>query len=113
MHLTQTESGLLVATDRQPQPEPSPPGEPKIRDGFPVKAGWCCNKCGERYRQSRDEQFRMRALEDLYTAVDPGGGGIVTASDVDAAQKERLTLLLNELAVALVGGVPEGCEEYT
>jgi len=53
----------------------------------------------------------MKALEDLYTAVNPGGGSLI----LDAARrdKDKYERLLNELAVALVGGIPEGCEEYT
>jgi len=104
---TRTESGLIIPV---PKPEPEP-AEPDTRDGFPVKKGWSFSKCGQRYRQSRDEQFRMNALADLYTAIDPGGCGIRLPQDV--ADREKCERLLNELAVALVGGIPEGWEEYT
>ncbi len=81
------------------------------RDGFPVKAGWTFTKCDERYRKSDDEGFRKKALEALYIAVDPGGGQIPTGTDEE--DRTRRMKLVNELAVELVGGIPEGCEEFT
>jgi hypothetical protein len=105
---TRTESGLLVPVAK---PEPPKETEPEVRDGFPVKAGWSFSKCGPRYNQSREDTFRMKALEDLYTAVDPGGGRIEHPRDV--SDRKKCERLLNELAVALVGGIPAGCEEYT
>jgi len=79
---------------------------------FPVKAGWKFSKCDAAYLEAcRLEEFRMGALEALYTAVDPGGGGIKLPGHVE--NKERAKRLLDELAVMLVGGVPEEREENT
>ena len=80
-------------------------------DGFPIKADWIVSKCGQRYRQSEDKTFRMNALADLYTAVDPGGGLINSGKQAEV--QERCERLINELAVELVGGIPEGVEQYT
>jgi hypothetical protein len=104
---TRTESGLIV-----PVAKPEPKQDPEeARHGFPVKAGWTFSKCGERYRKSTNEVFRMKALEDLYTAVDPGGGHITRGKQVEV--QERCERLLHELAVELIGGIPEDVEVYT
>ena len=100
----ETESGLIV-------PGSLTKTEPDARHGFPVKAGWTFSKCGKRYRKSEDETFRMKALEDLYTAVDPGGGRINRGKQ--AEDQKRCERLLNQLAVELVGGIPEDVEVYT
>ena len=102
MDVVKTESGLIV-----PVPKP----EPETRHEFPVLEGWIFSKCGERYRQSESVTFRMKALEDLYTAIDPGGGRIKRGKE--AEDQKRCERLLNKLAVELVGGIPEGCEVYT
>ncbi len=60
---------------------------------------------------SGDEEFRKLALEDLYIAIAPGGGGIHGVRDLE--EKKRLLNLVDQLAVALVGGVPESVEEFT
>ena len=104
----ETESGLLV-----PDPEPKSDAglDEETRDGFPVLKDWNYSKCGDRYSNARETDFRKRALEDLYTAVDPGGGRLLRERDKE--DEARLTRLLNELSVALVGGIPNGCEEFT
>ncbi len=92
-----------------PVAKPEPKRDP--RHEFPVKAGWTFSKCGQRYRQSTHEAFRRKALEDLYTAIDPGGGRINRGKE--AEDQERCERLLNQLAVELVGGIPEDVEVYT
>lgn len=101
---TKTDSGLIVPATK---PEP----KQDTRDGFPVKAGWHFSKCGRRYVRAQDQAFRMNALEDLYIAVHRDGRGIPIGTPT--ADPERCERLLNELAVELVGGVPDGWEEYT
>ena len=112
MDFTKTESGLIVpVADPVADPVPVTDTEPETRDGFPIKAGWIFSKCGDRYRQSADEAFRMKALEDLYTAIDPGGGVIKRGEEAEV--QNRCERLLHELAVELIGGIPEECEVYT
>ncbi len=108
---TQTDSGLIVPESKRKSPKPEAKPSVDERDGFPVKAGWVFTKCDERYRLSDDEGFRKKALEDLYIAVDPGGGWLPSGHDKE--DRARWMKLVNELAVELVGGIPEGCEEYT
>ena len=81
------------------------------RKGRLVKDGWRFTKCDERHGWSHDERFRLWVLESLYIIVDPGGGGIKLPGTVE--NKERFLRLVDELAVELVGGVPEDWEEFT
>ena len=102
-----TDGGLLV-----PDTKKKPPEEPiKKRNGFPILSGWSFTKCDSRRDYGTDDKFRRWVLENLYIIVEPGGGGIKLPGYVE--DKERLTSLVDELAVALVGGVPEDWEEYT
>ncbi len=82
-----------------------------LRDGYAVKEGWKFSMCDERYSKNRCDRFRMDALEALYIAVNPGGGRIRTKEEIESQQ--RCTRMLNELAVELVGGVPESWEQFT
>lgn len=98
--------GIVVPVEKPPAPvvteKPSEP--PKLK-------GWSYSKCGDRYYKSEDVAFRKRAIEDLYIAVDPGGSGIMRNDD--GGRRERLLKMIDALAIELVGGVPEGFEEYT
>lgn len=107
---TTTEGGIIIPVV-EPKPETQAKSAPAFRNGFPIKAGWLFSMCGDIYRQSSDTEFRMKALEALYTAVDPGGGGIQLPGYIES--KEHCLRLLNELAVELVGGIPQGWEQYT
>ena len=98
MQFEQTDGGLIV-------PKPQPEQESVDESEFPVKAGWHFSMCDERYHKSGDEDFRMQALEALYIAVDPGGGRVHDGI-------ERRLRMVHELAVELVGGVPESWKQY-
>jgi hypothetical protein len=104
MEFITTDGGIAI-----PRPEPEKQLQDELK--FPVRAGWNYSKCGDRYYKSDDAVFRMQALEALYIAVSPGGGRVVIGEDAD--RRKRLTTLIDQLAVELVGGVPEGFEEYT
>ena len=110
--MRQTASGLFVASERPPAPEAQPDAPETNTRGWPVLKDWSYSKCGERHHASGEVAFRRRALEDLYTAADPGGGGIFISKH-DEKTRARCVELLDELAVLLVGGVPHGCEAYT
>ena len=107
---TTTPSGIVIPVE-EPRPKPAPKPESEERDGFPVKPGWQFSMCDDRYCKSHDDDFRMKALEALYISVDPWGGGIKLPRHIEA--KERCERLINELAVELVGGIPEGWEQFT
>lgn len=106
MKWQQTTSGIVLPADKPaPLPAPEKPSNPqKLK-------GWSYSKCGDRYYKSEDMAFRKKALEDLYIAVDPGGSGIMRNDDEE--RRERLLKMIDALAIELVGGVPEGFEEYT
>lgn len=104
MEFVTTEGGIAI-----PRPEPEKKSQDKPQ--LPVRAGWNYSKCGDRYHKSDDAVFRMQALESLYIAVSPGGWRVVIGDE--AERRQRLTALIDTLAVELVGGVPEGFEEYT
>ncbi len=104
MEFTQSECGLMV-------PVTSNGTEDSSRDAIPVKAGWAFSMCGERWHSRNDEKLVLSALESLYIAIDPGGGRIPTQKSEETRQ--RRIRMLNELAVELVGGIPESYEQYT
>jgi hypothetical protein len=104
MEFTETSGGIVIP---RPEPETQVEDQPQL----PVRVGWNYSKCGERYYKSDNEAFRMEALEALYIAVSPGGGRILSGDSADRVK--RLTGLIDQLAVELVGGVPESAEEWT
>ena len=113
MKTKQTESGLWLA-ESDPAPESDQESGPQA--GWPVKQGWVCDKTGERYFKSDDVEFRKEALEMLYIAIDPGGGGVPLNEEVRKKTEDRRgrrKACIDELAFELVGGVPEMGEQYT
>lgn len=104
MEFKETDGGIVVPVT---QPEPVSNEKPDHQ----VLVGWTFSKCGARYQERDDIERRKQALEFLYTAVSPGGGRI--KSPKESELEDRLTGLLDELAIELVGGVPENFEEYT
>ncbi|MAT51419.1 MAG: hypothetical protein CMK32_09585 [Porticoccaceae bacterium] len=103
--LTAIESGLAESEWR-------PPGFPKhLEIQPPVKEGWVVNGCDDRRLLHDDEQFRKRALEALYIAIDPGGGRMM--SQLERNEMFRLIGLVDELSFSLVGGVPTAHERFT
>jgi hypothetical protein len=105
MNTETTAGGIFIATT---EPDESP--KPKA-DQHPVLKGWVFTKCGDRYTRSEDLAFRKEALERLYIAADPGGGRLLSREAKEA--KRKVIDLIDQLAVELVGGVPEGFEQYT
>lgn len=84
-----------------------------IKD-FPVLEGWVYSACGDRYYKRDDKDVLKEALEQLYIAISPGGGGICNFEDpVRGARRVRMLNSINQLATDLVGGIPAGREEYT
>ena len=105
MKTRKTNSGILLASEERSASE-----QPAVSD-YPIRQGWFCSKIGLRFHEASNEDFRRNALESLYIAADPGGGRVYTPEQ--QTQRDRTIDLINQLAVELVGGIPEGFDEYT
>ena len=78
----------------------------------PVIKDWTYSKCGNKHRLINNKAFVKDALESMYTIIDPGGMQIMSPIPQEE-KRQRFTEMLNLMAVELLGGVPDGFEEYT
>ena len=78
---------------------------------LPVKSGWCVDRTIEHEMSPQD------ALEVLYTSTLGRGTGGIELSHATTAlemnQRQYFRAMLDELAVKILGGVPEEFIEYT
>ena len=89
------ESGIFVPIQQEEE-------NPKRK--YPVKSGWFFSMM-EDYFDAETDEYRMKALEMLYTA------NVKQRRLFRDGDYEQRRDLIDQLAVALVGGIPEDWEE--
>jgi len=75
----------------------------------PVCDDWTYSRADERWLHRDNIHFQKEALEMLYIAASHSGGICLRTRE----ESQRLESMVDELAVALVGGIPHSYEELT
>lgn len=69
---------------------------------------WRVKKDGDRVHLANNQNWRMRILEDLYTAIDPFDDGPEKLTPAQLQERAETKAIIDRLAMRLVGGVPSG-----
>ena len=98
----QNESGIIIPIEEEQTETPEPVC-------YPIKEGWTFSLCGQVYYDSQQDWFHKKAFEDMYAVINssrywPGIG---------KTRADKCKDLLDQLAVEIMGGMPEDCEVYT
>ena len=109
MEWKENESGLVVPKDEAGSEVQS------IAPEFPSVKGWGYSRCDGRHELAKDGPEVKAALELLYIQIcGPGGGGIFESiRGIKPTRMQELERMIDELATELVGGKPDGYEEWT
>lgn len=98
--IEETASGLLLVSDENQEPQTEKATE------LPTVPGWVCKMYGRRYYDAHSQDFAQNALDDLYSILQKQGRSIIR-TEAQKAKHQRLKSLVDQLAVELLGGVPE------
>ena len=80
---------------------------------FPTLKDWNYSKCStESYNKCDNEEFIRHTLQSMYTIANPGGMKAMRHPK-SIENEDRLTELIDEISVILLGGVPNSFSEHT
>lgn len=76
---------------------------------YPVKKGWVFSLCGQAHYDSQEDWFKEKSFEDMYAIINSLGYW----KELKPNQVDKCKDLLNQLAVEILGGVPDEIEVFT
>lgn len=93
-------SGIIVPKEKEKAPEPV---------SYPIKRGWTFSLCGQIHYNSQEDWFKKQTLENMYAIIN----SLKYWGELKEDRFNECEDLLNQLAVEILGGVPDGFETYT